>query len=96
MILAISPWSRSAAAAACMRAKLRTTSGFASVVVPEHAGVLSALGMLMADRVRDYTAGVLGRDVELRCAGETRAEGHAESHAGAITSICGTSDKVTS
>ena len=35
--------------------------GIRTVVVPEHAGVLSALGMLMADRVRDYTAGVVGR-----------------------------------
>jgi N-methylhydantoinase A len=32
-----------------------------TVIVPEHAGVLSALGMLMADRVRDYSAGVLGQ-----------------------------------
>jgi N-methylhydantoinase A/oxoprolinase/acetone carboxylase beta subunit len=35
--------------------------GIRTVIVPEHAGVLSALGMLMADRVRDYTAGVVGR-----------------------------------
>jgi N-methylhydantoinase A/oxoprolinase/acetone carboxylase beta subunit len=35
--------------------------GIRTVIVPEHAGVLSALGMLMADRRRDYTAGVLGR-----------------------------------
>ena len=34
--------------------------GIRTVVVPEHAGVLSALGMLMADRVRDYTAGAVG------------------------------------
>src|SRR5579872_571040 len=31
-----------------------------TVLVPEHAGVLSALGMLMADAVRDYADGVLG------------------------------------
>ncbi|HYI94246.1 MAG TPA: hydantoinase/oxoprolinase family protein [Bryobacteraceae bacterium] len=35
--------------------------GIRTVILPEHAGVLSALGMLMADRVRDYTAGVVGR-----------------------------------
>jgi N-methylhydantoinase A/oxoprolinase/acetone carboxylase beta subunit len=36
-----------------------------SVIVPEYAGALSALGMLMADAVRDYAAGVLGRrDIE--------------------------------
>jgi N-methylhydantoinase A/oxoprolinase/acetone carboxylase beta subunit len=35
--------------------------GIATVLVPEHAGALSALGMLLADRVRDHAAGVLGR-----------------------------------
>lgn len=35
--------------------------GIRTVLVPEHAGVLSALGMLLADNVRDYAAGVLGR-----------------------------------
>ena len=34
--------------------------GIRTVLVPEHAGALSALGMLMADAVRDYSAGVLG------------------------------------
>jgi N-methylhydantoinase A len=39
--------------------------GIASVVVPQHAGALSALGMLLADAVRDYAAGVFGRtDIE--------------------------------
>jgi N-methylhydantoinase A len=39
--------------------------GITTVLVPGYAGVLSALGMLMADRVRDYAAGVLGcRDIE--------------------------------
>jgi N-methylhydantoinase A/oxoprolinase/acetone carboxylase beta subunit len=39
--------------------------GIRTVVVPEYAGALSALGMLMADAVRDYAAGVLGRrDIE--------------------------------
>ena len=33
-----------------------------TVIVPPHAGVLSALGMLAADCVRDYSQSVLGRD----------------------------------
>ncbi len=36
--------------------------GIRTVVAPRFAGVLSAVGMLMADRVRDYAAGVLGQD----------------------------------
>jgi N-methylhydantoinase A len=36
--------------------------GMRSVMVPQYAGALSALGMLIADAVRDYAAGVLGRD----------------------------------
>ena len=40
--------------------------GIRTVIVPEHAGVLSALGMLLADRVRDYTAGALGRAEDFR------------------------------
>ena len=36
--------------------------GIATVIVPEHAGALSALGMLLADAVRDYAAGALGRN----------------------------------
>jgi N-methylhydantoinase A len=41
--------------------------GIRSVVVPAYAGALSALGMLIADAVRDYAAGVLGRaDIEAR------------------------------
>jgi N-methylhydantoinase A len=36
--------------------------GISSVIVPQYAGALSALGMLMADAVRDYAAGVLGHD----------------------------------
>jgi N-methylhydantoinase A len=39
--------------------------GIETVIVPRHAGVLSALGMLMADSVRDFSAGVLGvKDLE--------------------------------
>jgi N-methylhydantoinase A len=33
--------------------------GIRTVIVPQLAGALSALGMLLADRVRDYSAGVL-------------------------------------
>jgi len=33
--------------------------GIRTVIVPRFAGALSALGMLLADRVRDYSAGVL-------------------------------------
>jgi N-methylhydantoinase A/oxoprolinase/acetone carboxylase beta subunit len=36
-----------------------------TVVVPRHAGVLSALGMLVADVTRDYSASVLRPSVEL-------------------------------
>ncbi|HBY59713.1 MAG TPA: 5-oxoprolinase [Solibacterales bacterium] len=35
--------------------------GMQAVLAPRYAGALSALGMVMADRVRDYAAGVLGR-----------------------------------
>jgi len=39
--------------------------GIRTVLVPEHAGALSALGMLLADQVRDYAAGVLNHpDIE--------------------------------
>jgi N-methylhydantoinase A/oxoprolinase/acetone carboxylase beta subunit len=36
--------------------------GIGTVIVPAMAGALSALGMLLADRVRDYSIGVLGAD----------------------------------
>jgi len=35
--------------------------GIRTVLVPEHAGALSALGMLLADRIRDHATGVLNR-----------------------------------
>jgi N-methylhydantoinase A/oxoprolinase/acetone carboxylase beta subunit len=35
--------------------------GIKTVLVPEYAGALSALGMLLASHVRDYAAGVLNR-----------------------------------
>jgi N-methylhydantoinase A len=34
--------------------------GIRTVLVPQHAGALSALGMLLADGIRDHSAGVLG------------------------------------
>jgi N-methylhydantoinase A len=41
--------------------------GIATVIVPRLAGALSALGMLLADRTRDYSAGVIGAsDFEAR------------------------------
>ncbi|MBI3695704.1 MAG: hypothetical protein HY238_12810 [Acidobacteria bacterium] len=40
----------------------------ATVLVPRHAGVLSALGMLAADCVRDYSRSVLGAAIEPACA----------------------------
>ncbi len=43
--------------------------GVTTVIVPRLAGALSALGMLLADRTRDYSAGALGaspRDIEAR------------------------------
>ncbi|MFN3323602.1 MAG: hydantoinase/oxoprolinase family protein [Bryobacteraceae bacterium] len=42
--------------------------GIHSVIVPRHAEALSALGMLLADRVRDYAAGALGANVAERFA----------------------------
>ena len=54
----------------------------ATVIVPPHAGVLSALGMLAADCLRDFSQSALGRDVgsvfeelEARAAGEFAEEG---------------------
>ncbi len=41
--------------------------GFRTVIVPKLAGALSALGMLLADRTRDYSIGALGAsDYEAR------------------------------
>ncbi|MBL8176397.1 MAG: hydantoinase/oxoprolinase family protein [Bryobacterales bacterium] len=50
-----------------------------TVIVPEAAGVLSALGMLLAPHVRDYAAGVLGDNHSIaqrfqELAGRARAE----------------------
>ncbi len=43
--------------------------GIQTVLIPRYAGALSALGMLLADRTRDYSAAALGAsDVEARFA----------------------------
>ncbi len=56
--------------------------GIRTVIVPEHAGVLSALGMLSSDAVRDYGAGALGRsDLEERFAVLERRANHEASGA---------------
>jgi N-methylhydantoinase A/oxoprolinase/acetone carboxylase beta subunit len=56
-----------------------------SVIVPQHAGVLSALGMLAADCVRDYSQSVLGKpaepafeQLEARAAADFSDQGYAE------------------
>ena len=58
-----------------------------TVIVPQHAGVLSALGMLAADCLRDFSQSTLGRDVnevftelEARAAREFAAEGLPQVH----------------
>jgi len=58
-----------------------------TVIVPKHAGVLSALGMLAADCVRDFSQSTLGRDpdeafreLEARAAREFAAEKLPEAH----------------
>ena len=43
--------------------EIATELGIGTVLVPENAGALSAVGMLMADAVRDYAAGVLGESL---------------------------------
>ena len=50
--------SRSRSSTAC---KIPVSLGITQVLVPQFAGALSALGMLLADNVRDAAAGVLGR-----------------------------------
>jgi N-methylhydantoinase A len=58
--------------------------GIRTVLVPRYAGALSALGMLLADRVRDYAAGVLGgADIDARFA-ELEARALAEMPGAAI------------
>jgi N-methylhydantoinase A/oxoprolinase/acetone carboxylase beta subunit len=49
--------------------EIARTLEMATVVVPRHAGVLSALGMLVADVTRDYSASVLRPSRELTMAG---------------------------
>jgi N-methylhydantoinase A/oxoprolinase/acetone carboxylase beta subunit len=56
-----------------------------AVIIPRHAGVLSALGMLVADCVRDYSQSILARpaaevfaELELRAAEEFAGQAFAE------------------
>ena len=53
-------------------AELARELGIASVLVPRHAGVLSALGMLYADVTRDYSVTVLRRSDEVDARGLER------------------------
>ena len=46
--------------------EIARTLEIGTVIVPRHAGVLSALGMLVADVTRDYSASVLARADQLR------------------------------
>jgi N-methylhydantoinase A/oxoprolinase/acetone carboxylase beta subunit len=58
--------------------------GIHTVIVPERAGTLSALGMLMADAVRDYTAGALGRSDLEKQFGILQRRAHRDSPAAKI------------
>ena len=61
--------------------EMATELGIRTVIVPRMAGALSALGMLLADRTRDYSAGALGatdyesrfRRLEKQAKADTRA-----------------------
>lgn len=52
--------------------------GIGIVLVPKLAGALSALGMLLADRVRDYAAGALGREDVAELFAELEEQARAE------------------
>ena len=65
--------------------QLAENLGIGRVVVPAHAGVLSALGMLVADCVRDYSRSVLNQDpaaafadLEATALKEMRDQGYAD------------------
>lgn len=65
--------------------QLADNLGIGRVVVPAHAGVLSALGMLVADCVRDYSRSVLNQDpaaafadLEATALNEMRDQGYAD------------------
>jgi N-methylhydantoinase A len=58
--------------------------GITGVVVPELAGALSALGMLLADGVRDYAAGVLGHGSEEEVFARLEEQARRESPAAKI------------
>jgi len=62
--------------------------GIRTVLVPEYAGALSALGMLLADQVRDHAAGVFessGYRARVSAAGTDSAQGAAR---GRINPLC--------
>jgi N-methylhydantoinase A/oxoprolinase/acetone carboxylase beta subunit len=48
--------------------EIASTLEIGTVIVPRHAGVLSALGMLLADVTKDYSVTVLRRDAEAEAA----------------------------
>ena len=96
-ILAILRWSRSGVRrAACLRN--RAGAGHPNGDRAEYAGALSALGMLMADAVRDYAAGVLGRgDIEKQFdVLERRARRESPGAEIERRPICGIAGRVTS
>lgn len=59
--------------------------GIRTVIVPRLAGALSALGMLMADNVRDYAAGVLGRAGHLQAFAELERRARSEMRGAVLT-----------
>lgn len=70
--------------------------GMKQVLVPQFAGALSALGMLMADNVRDYAAGVLGRsDYEAAFAGLAEQAGAGKQERWADVRYAGQSYELT-
>ncbi len=58
--------------------------GIPAVLVPRYAGALSALGMLLADRVRDYAAGALGSEAIEACFAELETRALAEMPGAAL------------
>src|SRR5258708_24378799 len=66
--------------------------GIRTVIVPRFAGALSALGMLLADRMRDYSAGVLdAAQVEKRF-GELERSARRDMPRGTMGRLCDAGD----
>ncbi|MBM3724845.1 MAG: hydantoinase/oxoprolinase family protein [Acidobacteria bacterium] len=65
--------------------ELAEALGMRTVLVPREAGVLSALGMLLGDTVRDYAAGVLGSDDAAGAFARLEAEARRDLPRGRIT-----------